>query len=84
VPTQESLKGKTWIAASSRDQRFINVAGISSPGLSAAPAIAHEVIKLIKAQLLSSRVTIEGQYRTRRVPHDFFCRAPEHIVLQTL
>ena len=39
-----------WIAASSRDQRFINVAGISSPGLSAAPAIALEVIALIKAQ----------------------------------
>jgi glycerol-3-phosphate dehydrogenase len=39
-----------WIAASSKDQRFINVAGISSPGLSAAPAIAQEVIALIKAQ----------------------------------
>ena len=39
-----------WIAASSKDQRFINVAGISSPGLSAAPAIAREVIALIKAQ----------------------------------
>lgn len=38
------------IAASSKDQRFIHVAGISSPGLSAAPAIAHEVIGLIKAQ----------------------------------
>jgi L-2-hydroxyglutarate oxidase LhgO len=39
-----------WIAASSKDQRFINVAGISSPGLSAAPAIAQEVIALVKAQ----------------------------------
>jgi glycerol-3-phosphate dehydrogenase len=39
-----------WIAASSKDQRFINVAGISSPGLSAAPAIAREVIALVKAQ----------------------------------
>jgi len=29
---------------------FINVAGISSPGLSAAPAIAQEVIALIKTQ----------------------------------
>jgi glycerol-3-phosphate dehydrogenase len=39
-----------WIAPSRKDQRFIHVAGISSPGLSAAPAIALEVIALIKAQ----------------------------------
>ena len=39
-----------WIAASSKEERFIHVAGISSPGLSAAPAIAHGVIGLIKAQ----------------------------------
>jgi len=39
-----------WIAASSKDRRFINVAGISSPGLSAAPAIACEVIALLKGQ----------------------------------
>src|SRR4029077_1580129 len=39
-----------WIAASSKDQRFIHVAGISSPGLTAAPAIAQRVIALIKAQ----------------------------------
>ncbi|MBV8814011.1 MAG: type 2 glycerol-3-phosphate oxidase [Verrucomicrobia bacterium] len=39
-----------WIAASSKDQRFIHVAGISSPGLSAAPAIAREVIALLKKQ----------------------------------
>jgi glycerol-3-phosphate dehydrogenase len=39
-----------WIAASSKDERFIHVAGISSPGLSAAPAIAREVIALMKGQ----------------------------------
>lgn len=39
-----------WIAASSKDQRFFHVAGISSPGLTAAPAIAHEVIGSIQAQ----------------------------------
>ena len=39
-----------WIAPSRKDQRFIHVAGISSPGLSAAPAIAQQVIGLIKAQ----------------------------------
>lgn len=38
-----------WIAPSRKDQRFINVAGISSPGLSAAPAIAQEVVALIEA-----------------------------------
>ena len=38
------------IQPSSKDRRFIHVAGISSPGLSAAPAIAREVISFIKAQ----------------------------------
>jgi len=42
--------GDFWIAPSSKDERFIHVAGISSPGLSAAPAIAGEVIALIKTQ----------------------------------
>jgi glycerol-3-phosphate dehydrogenase len=39
-----------WIAASSKDQRFIHVAGISSPGLSAAPAIAREAVSLLKTK----------------------------------
>jgi glycerol-3-phosphate dehydrogenase len=39
-----------WIAPSSKDQRFIHVAGISSPGLSAAPAIAREAVSLLQAQ----------------------------------
>jgi glycerol-3-phosphate dehydrogenase len=39
-----------WIGASSKHQQFIHVAGISSPGLSAAPAIAREVIALLKGQ----------------------------------
>jgi glycerol-3-phosphate dehydrogenase len=39
-----------WIAASSKDKRFINVAGIASPGLSSAPAVAHEAVALIRAQ----------------------------------
>lgn len=38
------------VAASSKSRCFIHVAGISSPGLSAAPAIAREVIALIKAE----------------------------------
>jgi glycerol-3-phosphate dehydrogenase len=39
-----------WIAPSSKDRRFIHVAGISSPGLSAAPAIAREAESLLQAQ----------------------------------
>jgi glycerol-3-phosphate dehydrogenase len=39
-----------WIAPSSKDRRFIHVAGISSPGLSAAPAIAREAVSLLQAQ----------------------------------
>jgi glycerol-3-phosphate dehydrogenase len=44
-----------WIAASSKDKRFINVAGIASPGLSSAPAVAHEAVALIKAQTEMTR-----------------------------
>jgi glycerol-3-phosphate dehydrogenase len=43
--------GEFWIAASSKDPRFINVAGINSPGLSSAPAIAHQVIALVETQI---------------------------------
>jgi glycerol-3-phosphate dehydrogenase len=43
--------GEFWIAASSKDQRFINLAGINSPGLSAAPAIAQQVVALIETQI---------------------------------
>ena len=39
-----------WLAASSKDKRFINVAGIASPGLSSAPAVAREVVGILKSQ----------------------------------
>jgi glycerol-3-phosphate dehydrogenase len=39
-----------WIAASSKDKRFINIAGIASPGLSSAPAVAQEAVALVRAQ----------------------------------
>jgi len=39
-----------WISASSKDKRFINIAGIASPGLSSAPAVAQEAVALIRAQ----------------------------------
>jgi glycerol-3-phosphate dehydrogenase len=38
------------ITPSEKNPRFINVAGISSPGLSAAPAIARRVIAFIKSE----------------------------------
>ena len=44
-----------WTAASSKDKRFINVAGIASPGLSSAPAVAHEAVALMKAQTEMTR-----------------------------
>ncbi|HEV3210286.1 MAG TPA: type 2 glycerol-3-phosphate oxidase [Chthoniobacterales bacterium] len=44
-----------WIAASSQDKRFINVAGIASPGLSSAPGVAHEAVALIRAQTEMTR-----------------------------
>jgi glycerol-3-phosphate dehydrogenase len=40
-----------WIASSSKDKRFINVAGIASPGLSSAPAVAREVVGILKSQM---------------------------------
>ena len=40
--------GDFMIASSSVDPRLINVAGIESPGLTAAPAIAEYVVELIK------------------------------------
>jgi phosphoenolpyruvate---glycerone phosphotransferase subunit DhaK len=39
-----------WIAPSSKEKRFIHVAGIASPGLSSAPAAAQEAVALIRAQ----------------------------------
>jgi len=39
-----------WIAPSSKEKRFIHVAGIASPGLSSAPATAQEAVALIRAQ----------------------------------
>jgi glycerol-3-phosphate dehydrogenase len=46
-----------WIAASSKDKRFIHVAGIASPGLSSAPAVAGEAVALIRAQTEMTKKT---------------------------
>jgi glycerol-3-phosphate dehydrogenase len=46
-----------WIASSSKDKRFINIAGIASPGLSSAPAVAGEAIALLKAQTEMTKKT---------------------------
>jgi glycerol-3-phosphate dehydrogenase len=46
-----------WIASSSKDKRFINVAGIASPGLSSAPAVAGEAVALLKAQTEMTKKT---------------------------
>jgi glycerol-3-phosphate dehydrogenase len=44
-----------WIASSSKERRFIHVAGIASPGLSSAPAVAQEAVALIGAQTEMAR-----------------------------
>jgi glycerol-3-phosphate dehydrogenase len=46
-----------WIAPSSKDKRFIHVAGIASPGLSSAPAVAGEAVAMLKAQTEMTRKT---------------------------
>jgi glycerol-3-phosphate dehydrogenase len=51
-----------WIAASSKDKRFINVAGIASPGLSSAPAVAREVVGILKSQTeLTGKTNFVGE-----------------------
>ena len=57
-----------WIAASSKDKRFIHVAGIASPGLSSAPAVAGEAVALIKAQTAMTKKTHFVQDRGTIMP----------------
>jgi len=57
-----------WIAASSKDKRFIHVAGIASPGLSSAPAVAGEAVALIKAQTEMTKKTHFVQDRGTIMP----------------
>jgi len=57
-----------WIAASSKDKRFIHVAGIASPGLSSAPAVAQEAVALIRAQTELTKKTNFVQDRGTVVP----------------
>ena len=40
---------KDWVIEESRVTRFINLVGIDSPGLTASPAIALKVVKILKA-----------------------------------
>jgi glycerol-3-phosphate dehydrogenase len=57
-----------WIAASSKDKRFIHVAGIASPGLSSAPAVAQEAVALIRAQTAWTKKTNFVQDRGTVMP----------------
>jgi L-2-hydroxyglutarate oxidase LhgO len=57
-----------WIAASSKDKRFIHVAGIASPGLSSAPAVAGEAVALIRAQTEMTKKTAFVQDRETIMP----------------
>lgn len=44
----KSTRGDWIIEPSAKNPNFIHVAGIDSPGLAGAPAIAHEVVRLLK------------------------------------
>jgi glycerol-3-phosphate dehydrogenase len=57
-----------WIASSSKDKRFIHVAGIASPGLSSAPAVAQEVVALIRRQTELTKKTNFVQDRETAMP----------------
>lgn len=53
------------IGFSEKNDRFLNVAGIESPGLSAAPAIAEMVRDLLTEK---AGLTEKAQYKTKRTP----------------
>lgn len=53
------------IGFSEKNDRFLNVAGIESPGLSAAPAIAEMVRDLLTEKAALSE---KAQYKTKRTP----------------
>lgn len=53
------------IGFSEKNDRFLNVAGIESPGLSAAPAIAEMVLGLLTEK---AGLTEKAQYATKRTP----------------
>jgi glycerol-3-phosphate dehydrogenase len=57
-----------WIAASRKDKRFIHVAGIASPGLSSAPAVAGEAVALIRAQTEMTKKAHFVQNRQSIIP----------------
>lgn len=63
------------IEPSKQDMHFINVAGIKSPGLSAAPAIAKYVVGLLEKQGLELKPKSEIKYAPRRV--NFAKASPE-------
>ena len=52
------------IAPSEKNERFINVAGIESPGLTAAPAIGRYVIKIFKK--IAPQYKFKDHYETTR------------------
>ena len=55
------------VAPSERDGRFINLAGIKSPGLSSAPALAEMALELLAAAGLEQRPRADAVRSRRRI-----------------
>lgn len=60
--------GDFYIEASAKTARFIQVAGIQSPGLTAAPAIAEYVKDLLKKEGLSLQERVDFEAEVEAVP----------------
>ncbi len=75
----EPTGGDFIIRAEGEVQGFINVAGIRSPGLTSAPAIAYEVIKIIQRDLGVKLVEKSKWDPHRKEISHFFMMSPEGV-----
>lgn len=67
------------IEESKQSENFINVAGICSPGLASAPAIAEKVVNMIASKEKLSFVPSKRFYNTRKSIETLNDKSPEEI-----